>query len=480
MANNVVTMYRPYSVYCGNSTSGNTFITVSNGGKFGYGRSGQGHFVTLICFRMPTSVTGTVYQIGLGIYGSPFVGNGYKTQAKLAVDSMPASDTPAGWLNHSASSTSSECTGSNYGQNQDTYYWFSDGLGSIKAGSYVRIWVYGTTSSSYSEGVYGDTFPYIDIYCTDSASGAVAPTSVTRNTLYSGFYTTALSFTAKSNVAGHFFVTSSNPASSSTVWWRKDSSSTNTKSATFIVDKDTSTTSLSKTFYITCIPNNTNGSVTGAFQSYIKFNAPRFGFKLYANSSSAVDINSADFSTLPSSYNNPEGYTLHGYSDSANSTSISQTAGQAWYTTYNGSTKYAVYKKPSSTVNISLNANGGIISASSATKSTTEAWIFGRGQKSGGTATYSNESVIPTRTGYMFLEWKTSTLQTGVVYSSIRTALDAGYTGTLYAVWRQNRGVRIFDSSNSSSLYAAYIYNGTSWDYYIPYIYDGSSWQEMG
>lgn len=251
-------------------------------------------------------------------------------------------------------------------------------------------------------------------------------------------------------------------------------------------------------------------------------------------------------------------YDFQGWATSSTSTSTTySTAKQALDAGYTG-TLYAVFYKSFPPSSVTLNANGGSCSYSSASKSTTPIYLYGTSGMSGGNVRYYPSDPEPTRSGYSFQGWSTSSSATYVSYSSTSEALDAGYTGTLYAVWDEEtytayfnanggsgsvssrpatynsaftfpsgsslyldgyefqgwstsstgsgiiygagerwvwqwtddmvfyavweestKGVRIFESSTSSSLYAVYISNGSSWALYAPYVYDGG-WKEIG
>ena len=303
-----------------------------------------------------------------------------------------------------------------------------------------------------------------------------APTSVTRSISYSGFYGTEQTFTANSSTAGYYLVTTGTPSSSTAKWYKRPTSTSNATSCTFVVDKDTTTTSLYKTYHLTVIPN-CNGTYTGASSNYKTFYAPRFAFKGYVNSSTPTEINSYSYSSLTSP-KTISGYTFQGWASSNTSTSVTNSSGASWATSLNNVTRYAVYKKPASTTTVTLNANGGSISSTSASKTVSAAYIYGTGSTSGGTVSYTNGMLNPTRPGYDFLGWVVDGDTT--FFQTPKEALDAGYNNvTLGASWKP-KGVRIFTASNLSNLYMAYIYNGESWDYYVPYVYDGSSWEEMG
>lgn len=251
-------------------------------------------------------------------------------------------------------------------------------------------------------------------------------------------------------------------------------------------------------------------------------------------------------------------YDFQGWATSSTSTSTTySTAKQALDAGYTG-TLYAVFYKSFPSSSVTLNANGGSCSYTSASKSTTPIYLYGTSGMSGGNVHYYPSDPEPTRSGYSFQGWSTSSSATYVSYSSTSAALDAGYTGTLYAVWDEEtytayfsanggsgsvssrsatynsaftfpsgsnlyldgyefqgwsinssgsgiiygagerwvwqwtddmvfyavweestKGVSIFTSSTSSSLYAVYISNGSSWSFYAPYVYDGG-WKEIG
>lgn len=381
------------------------------------------------------------------------------TKAPTTTPQSPYNDTAVGRL---GDWTTMNCSGITYNSQQFTHTFnFSE----LQPGKTYYLWIYGGNGvqlyahSYYNAIMYGEVSPF-------------APSSVTRATNYHGFYSGNVSFSVKSSSSAYPFV---KPVGGSAFYKKSDSAIT---SGDIIIDQDTSTTDLVKTYYLTMIPGYSQSSYSGSASSYIPIYAPRFAFKLYDRSSSPIEITSADYNTLPSR-SAPSGYTFLGYSSSSTSTSIANSGGASWSTSLDNVTRYAVYRKDASSRSVTLNSNGGSQNVT-ATISIAAAYIYGTGTSSGGGTTYTNGSYIPTRAGYKFIGWGSTASQTTSTYSSAQAALDVGYTGTLYAVWQQDSGVRVFTSSNVSSLYAVYIYNGSSWDYYIPYVHNGSSWQEMG
>lgn len=381
------------------------------------------------------------------------------TKAPTTTPQNPYTDSAIGTLGRY---TTMSCSGITYNSQQFIHTFdFSQ----LQPGKTYYLWIYGGNGvqlyahSYYNAVMYGETSPF-------------APASVSRETSYHGFYSGSVSFSVTSSTAAYPFVA---PVGGSTFYKKSDSAIT---SGSIIVDQDTSTTDLVKVYYLTMIPGFSQAAYSGSVVGYLPIYAPRFAFKLYDRSSSPVEITSADYNTLPSR-DAPSGYSFLGYSSNSSSTSITNSSGASWSASLDNVTRYAVYRKDASSKSITLNANGGSSNVT-ATMSIAAAYIYGTGATSGGDVTYTNGSYTPSRTGYKFLGWGKTVSQTTSTYSSAQAALDAGYTGTLYAVWQQNSGARVFTSASSSSLYIAYVYNGSSWDYYIPYVHNGSSWQEMG
>lgn len=147
---------------------------------------------------------------------------------------------------------------------------------------------------------------------------------------------------------------------------------------------------------------------------------------------------------------------------------------------------------------VTLNANGGVCDTSSLFAYRTTRYTFSKWNTSSGgtgtsyasgetyyddanlylyaiyTSTTSTESVVlptPTRSGYDFLGWATS--------SSASTGITGDYEPekdiTLYAIWKANGFVYIYDGTTFAA-YQVFIYDGSSWNMYCPYVYDGSNW----
>ncbi len=140
--------------------------------------------------------------------------------------------------------------------------------------------------------------------------------------------------------------------------------------------------------------------------------------------------------TLSSTKPTRSGYTFLGWSSSSSATSPTYYAGGS-YTANASVTLYAVWSKVLSTYTVSYNANGGSGAPSSQTKT------------EGAALTLS--STVPSRSGYTFLGWGTSSSSTSPSYSAGGSyTIDASIT--LYAVWSKNTSYyTVSYSSNGGS-----------------------------
>lgn len=127
--------------------------------------------------------------------------------------------------------------------------------------------------------------------------------------------------------------------------------------------------------------------------------------------------------TLRSTKPTRSGYTFMGWGTSSSDTSANYAAGGS-YTSNASITLYAVWKK---TITLTYNANGG-----SGAPSSQSATVYN--------STTSNKFTIsstnPTRTGYKFLGWSTSSTATSAGYSS-GGSITLSSSDILYAVWSE-------------------------------------------
>lgn len=128
--------------------------------------------------------------------------------------------------------------------------------------------------------------------------------------------------------------------------------------------------------------------------------------------------------TLSSTKPTRSGYAFQGWGTSTTDTTVDYAAG-ASYTANAGDTLYAIWKK---TITLSYGANNGSGAPSNQTASVYNATTSYK---------FTISSTKPTRTGYTFLGWSTSSTATTASYSSGGT-ITLSSSDTLYAVWREN------------------------------------------
>lgn len=168
--------------------------------------------------------------------------------------------------------------------------------------------------------------------------------------------------------------------------------------------------------------------------------------------------------TLSSTIPTKSGYDFVGWSTSSSATSASYYAGNS-YTFTSSTTLYAVWKI--STYIISYSANGGINAPSSQTKT------------HGVTLTLTSET--PTRTGYTFLGWGTSSTSTSVAY-----APGATYTTNaeliLYAIWKANTYTLIlnYNDGSTSNKTLTLTYDSTNYNDLSDYIFNRAGYKFIG
>ena len=134
-----------------------------------------------------------------------------------------------------------------------------------------------------------------------------------------------------------------------------------------------------------------------------------------ANQTKTENVNLILSSVIPTR----TGYDFLGWSTSSSATSATYSAGGT-YTANSSATLYAVWKIK--TYTISYNANGGSGAPSSQTKTYNQNLTL--------------SSTMPTRNGYNFKGWSTSSSATSAQYSAGGT-YTANSSTTLYAVWKK-------------------------------------------
>jgi len=140
--------------------------------------------------------------------------------------------------------------------------------------------------------------------------------------------------------------------------------------------------------------------------------------------------------TLPTSKPTKTGYTFLGWGTTSTATSATYSAGGS-YTKNEGDTLYALWKK---TITITYNANGGSGAPSSAS-----ATVY----NSTTSYNFTISSTKPTRTGYTFLGWSTSSSATSATYAPGDVKSFSSST-TLYAVWKINTYTITFNANGGT------------------------------
>ncbi len=133
---------------------------------------------------------------------------------------------------------------------------------------------------------------------------------------------------------------------------------------------------------------------------------------------SAVNVTANSLFYISSTKPTRTGYTFQGWSKSSTATAVSYVSGSSVSFSAN-TTLYAVWK--ANTYTISYNANGGSGAPASQAKT------YG--------ITLTLSSTKPTRTGYTFQGWSTSSTATSATYSA-GGSYTANASATLYAVWK--------------------------------------------
>lgn len=139
--------------------------------------------------------------------------------------------------------------------------------------------------------------------------------------------------------------------------------------------------------------------------------------------------------TVSSTVPTRTGYTFLGWSTSSSATSASYVGGNSFTVTSSGTTTlYAVWKV--NTYTVSYNANGGSGAPSAQTKTYNVSLTL--------------SSTVPTRTGYLFQGWATSS--TGAVAYQPSESYTANAAVTLYAIWKAaNSTLSSVDNTNIGS-----------------------------
>lgn len=163
--------------------------------------------------------------------------------------------------------------------------------------------------------------------------------------------------------------------------------------------------------------------------------------------------------TIPYDKPTKSGYTFAGWSKSSNASTASYQPGDSIYVDYNDVTLYAVWKENKQTYYAYLhyNANGGTGAPSSQSDSIYAA-------SASGSKTFTISSTKPTKSGYEFQGWSTSSGASTASYQPGSTiSVSYGSSMTLYAVWKQTYTSTLnFNANGGTGAPSALTYTGTS------------------
>lgn len=236
---------------------------------------------------------------------------------------------------------------------------------------------------------------------------------------------------------------------------------------------------------------NATSGVTYVFQACASGAAYAWG-----NSTVSEGEDGSSYFTVTKTYTPPDTPETYGIQYNANGgtgapSAQIKTEGKVAYLSYIEPTKADVYEDP---YVVTVDANGGECSVPSLSADRIKYFIFGYWNTKpdgsgityhpGGSYTYdapltlyaiyledtviqSVELPTPTRNGYEFLGWATDTSASSGITGIYEPAEDI----TLYAIWKANGLIYIFDGSKFSA-FQIFIYDGSNWDMYIPYVYD--------
>ncbi len=163
--------------------------------------------------------------------------------------------------------------------------------------------------------------------------------------------------------------------------------------------------------------------------------------------------------TIPSDVPTKSGYKFLGWSKSSTATAASYQPGDSVSVTTDGLDLYAVWKenKQYYYAHLYYNANGGSGAPSSQSDS-----IYA--SSASGSKTFTVSSTKPTRSGYEFQGWSTSSGSSTASHQPGSTiSVSYGSSVTLYAVWKQTyTSTLTFNANGGTGAPSALTYTGTS------------------
>ena len=198
-----------------------------------------------------------------------------------------------------------------------------------------------------------------------------------------------------------------------------------------------------KTVTVTSSFTNTISPASGSASGTMALTRSSFAVSYNANGGSGAPSAQTKYYgtnlTLSSTTPTKSNYTFLGWGTSASDTSVDYAAG-ATYTSNASTTLYAIWR---ASVSLAYNANGG-----SGAPSATNDYIYNATTSKSITVS----STSPSRTGYTFKGWSTSSTATTASYQAgSSVSVNANSTVTLYAVWSANSYTVTFNANGGTT-----------------------------
>lgn len=320
----------------------------------------------------------------------------------------------------------------------------SDPSGNNKYGVIIKV----TTPNDAKIGSISNLSVSFEVYSRGTTTGALYGSL---RTTYTDSGTSDTSSTFRTNAIGNeASITGITTSSTSPSWVTMSFSGSFSKNTSYYLFLYTKSTS-----HIFGMNNSWNGSATATYsvKTYsVTYNA-NGGTGAPGSQTKTHDVTLTLSSTKPTKANTSAGtYTVTLNANGGSCSSASLAAART--------TKYSFSKWNTNSSDSGTSYNAGASYTANAALSLYAIY----------TSTTTTASVTlptPTREGYQFLGWGTSSTATSGITGSYTPTSNV----TLYALWAAQGLIYI-----GNAAYQVYIGNGSSWDLYAPYVGNGSGW----